>query len=335
VLDEAMDRLKASDREAMLLRYFEGLSFAEVGARLNLSENAARMRTERALDKLRVHLGRRGVTSTAAALGVLLTGQAFAAAPANLAASVTSAAVCVAPASGAAAVLAQVLANKAAAAVLGAVVAAGLTTAVWALAGGAGDAELAALRAENTQLARAAAAVTPEVRTTRIVQALGKRLEEKPAGGSGGHRNRGQATAYDACLTFWWALDTGDATALKKILTFSETDQEAIRALHAGMPAEIRARYRTPEDLVMFLFMANTLLNPPPGVDYLEKIVPVETGADRAVVRRPGTTTGAAQNWVRTAEGWKLVVPDRYPVHIAQRVLGSESLAKLGGNHAP
>src|SRR6185369_5834798 len=43
VLDEAMDRLGERDREAMLLRYFEGLSFAEIGARLMLSENAARM----------------------------------------------------------------------------------------------------------------------------------------------------------------------------------------------------------------------------------------------------------------------------------------------------
>src|SRR5688572_25351028 len=32
ILDEALDQLKEPDREAMLLRYFEGLSFAEVGA---------------------------------------------------------------------------------------------------------------------------------------------------------------------------------------------------------------------------------------------------------------------------------------------------------------
>ncbi|MDZ7905917.1 MAG: sigma-70 family RNA polymerase sigma factor [Cypionkella sp.] len=74
---------KETDREAMLLRYFEGLSFAEVGARMNLSENAARMRTERALEKLRFHLGRRGVTSTTVALGLLLANQAFALAPAG------------------------------------------------------------------------------------------------------------------------------------------------------------------------------------------------------------------------------------------------------------
>src|SRR6478736_6816085 len=52
VIDEAMDDLKEADREIMLLRYFDGLSFAAVGERMNLSENTARMRTERALDKL-------------------------------------------------------------------------------------------------------------------------------------------------------------------------------------------------------------------------------------------------------------------------------------------
>lgn len=93
VLDDAMDRLSEDDREAVLLRFFEGKSFADVGARLRLPENTARMRVDRALDKLRVALGRRGVTSTAAALAVALANQAIVAAPAGLAASVTGAAL--------------------------------------------------------------------------------------------------------------------------------------------------------------------------------------------------------------------------------------------------
>jgi RNA polymerase sigma factor (sigma-70 family) len=69
VIDEALGALDERDREAVLLRYFAGLSHAAVGARLAVSENAARMRVERALEKLQVQLARRGVTSTAAALG--------------------------------------------------------------------------------------------------------------------------------------------------------------------------------------------------------------------------------------------------------------------------
>ena len=53
LLDDAMHELKETDREAILLRYFENRPFAEVGAKLGLNENAARMRVERALEKLR------------------------------------------------------------------------------------------------------------------------------------------------------------------------------------------------------------------------------------------------------------------------------------------
>jgi len=64
VLDDVMHDLNERDREAVLLRFFEGRPFAQVGARLGLSENAARMRVERALDKLHALLARRGITST-------------------------------------------------------------------------------------------------------------------------------------------------------------------------------------------------------------------------------------------------------------------------------
>jgi RNA polymerase sigma factor (sigma-70 family) len=91
VIDEAMDDLREEDREAVLLRFFEGKSFGEIGAKLRLSENTARMRVDRALATLHAGLARRGVSSTAAALGVALAGQAAVAAPAGLAASVTAA----------------------------------------------------------------------------------------------------------------------------------------------------------------------------------------------------------------------------------------------------
>jgi RNA polymerase sigma factor (sigma-70 family) len=92
MLDDAMDNLSDRDREAVLLRFFARRPFAEIGATLNLSEDAARMRVERALDKLHALLTRRGVTSTSAALAVALSAQAVAAAPAGVAASVAGAA---------------------------------------------------------------------------------------------------------------------------------------------------------------------------------------------------------------------------------------------------
>ncbi|HWA27801.1 MAG TPA: sigma-70 family RNA polymerase sigma factor [Lacunisphaera sp.] len=93
VMDGALDELDERDREAVLLRYFEGKSFGELGARLGLSENAARMRVERALDRMHGLLARRGVTSTVGALALALAGETSIAAPAGLAATVSGAAL--------------------------------------------------------------------------------------------------------------------------------------------------------------------------------------------------------------------------------------------------
>jgi len=90
LIDEAMGQLNKRDREAVLLRFFADLTLAHVGARLNLSENTARMRVERALAKLHALLRRRGITSTVAALSGTLASQAAPAVPAGLAATITS-----------------------------------------------------------------------------------------------------------------------------------------------------------------------------------------------------------------------------------------------------
>ncbi len=93
VLDTAMDDLGGDDRGAVLLRFFENKPFAEIGAALGLSEDAARKRVDRALDKLRDILGRHRIASTSAALATLLAAETVTAAPATLAASITSAAL--------------------------------------------------------------------------------------------------------------------------------------------------------------------------------------------------------------------------------------------------
>lgn len=90
VLDDAMQELNEPDREAVLLRYFERRAFTEIGRALHVTEDAARMRVDRALEKLRMLLARRGVSSTAAALATVL-GSQVAAAPAGLTAAITGA----------------------------------------------------------------------------------------------------------------------------------------------------------------------------------------------------------------------------------------------------
>lgn len=85
VIDDALVALKADEREAIALRFFEQRSFAEVGAALHLTEDGARKRVDRAIDKLRALLARRGVTSTAAALALALTTISATSVPSGLA----------------------------------------------------------------------------------------------------------------------------------------------------------------------------------------------------------------------------------------------------------
>jgi len=93
LLEEAMGRLNERDRTAIVLRYFDGQSHQQIGAALGLSENSAYRRVERALDKLRGHFARRGVTTTAAMLGAVLTANSVQAAPASTAERVAPAAL--------------------------------------------------------------------------------------------------------------------------------------------------------------------------------------------------------------------------------------------------
>jgi len=86
LLDEALDHLNKTDRDALLLRFFRQQSFAEVGASLGGTEEAARKRVGRALEKLRLILRRRGVTTTTAALSATISANAVQPAPAGLAA---------------------------------------------------------------------------------------------------------------------------------------------------------------------------------------------------------------------------------------------------------
>ena len=93
ILDEAINLLGAEDRTAILLRYFEQRDFRSVGAALGSNEDAARMRVNRALEKLHAVLMHRGVTLSVAALGTVLAAGAVTAAPVGLALTISSVAL--------------------------------------------------------------------------------------------------------------------------------------------------------------------------------------------------------------------------------------------------
>lgn len=92
LLDAAIDQLAEQERVAIVLRFVDRRRFADIALALHTSEDAARMRVNRALDTLQSLLAKRGITSTAGALAVALANQAVTAAPVGLAASIIAAA---------------------------------------------------------------------------------------------------------------------------------------------------------------------------------------------------------------------------------------------------
>ena len=93
LLDGALAGLNERDRNAVVLRFFYGKSLREVGAALGASEDSARMRVQRALEKLRQYFFKRGVTSTTAMIAGVITANSVQAAPATLAKMATAAAL--------------------------------------------------------------------------------------------------------------------------------------------------------------------------------------------------------------------------------------------------
>ena len=91
VLDDAVARLGAKDRDAVLLRFFESKDLRAVGEALGTSEEGARKRVTRALEKLRRYFTRRGITLSSVALTAGITAGAVQSAPAGFAAAVTTA----------------------------------------------------------------------------------------------------------------------------------------------------------------------------------------------------------------------------------------------------
>lgn len=190
VLDAAMDELRAEDREAVLLRFFQAQPFAAIGATLGLSEDAARKRVDRALDQLGEHLRRRKIASTAAALAALLASETVIAAPATLATTISAKALATGGASaGAAALFTATNLKVGLAAVIIGGGAVGLVTQQRAISrletqAAAAQTQLTQLGAENTELVQARRAA--EADSARLRAGVSpQRSSEVMADGSG------------------------------------------------------------------------------------------------------------------------------------------------------
>ncbi|HET7626708.1 MAG TPA: sigma-70 family RNA polymerase sigma factor [Verrucomicrobiae bacterium] len=93
LLDLAVARLREKDRQVILLRFYEGKNFCEIGSLLNTSGNAAEKRVKRALEKLRKYFSKHGVTSTATIIAGGISANSVHAAPVGLAKTISAVAI--------------------------------------------------------------------------------------------------------------------------------------------------------------------------------------------------------------------------------------------------
>jgi RNA polymerase sigma factor (sigma-70 family) len=89
-LDQALDALAPSDRDVILLRFSSDLTLQQIGRALGKSESATQRHLQRILEKLAAILRRRGVTTSATALALMLGADFAKAAPASLSAALIS-----------------------------------------------------------------------------------------------------------------------------------------------------------------------------------------------------------------------------------------------------
>ena len=137
LLDTAVAALGEKERRAIVLRFYEGRNLREVGVALRASEDTAKKRVTRALEKLRKFFARSGVRSTTTILAAAISANSIQAAPVGLAKTVSAVALAkgaTAPIStltlikGALKIMAWTKAKTAVVVVAAAVLAAGTTT---------------------------------------------------------------------------------------------------------------------------------------------------------------------------------------------------------------
>jgi RNA polymerase sigma factor (sigma-70 family) len=327
-LDALLDKLDEQDRDAVLLRCLQERPFVEVGRMLRTSEDAARKRVDRALEKLRTLLASRGITSTSAALAFALGSQAALAAPLGLAARVSGVALTPTP------TVALMTASKIS-----------LTVAVAIALAAGGSQYVRHLREAHLKQEVEALRVAVAGNAASVSQAYKAASDSSAAVGAGNARgrpgaqfktgaaaraswpaltggminsakwsNRGTATPLAALESYLWAVDHVDVGVTGDTIGFGVL-RPKVEAFYASLPDDVRAQYDTPEKLWALVMT---------GAPHAPAIVSygvVAQGPDPSqpnssvtvnlvVERSDGATIEGDVNLELTASGWRYTLGD-------------------------
>lgn len=272
-LDEAVDGLPEKDRAAILLRFFAKKPFADVGRELGVSENAARMRVDRAVEALRSAFERRGIRATTTAIGSLIAIHGINAAPASVTPAVTAAvAASGAPLLGALSLFYTMSKIKVIlTAALLAIGAIGLLVEVQSRNGlraeaarlQTSDDELTHATKENLNLQgelQRAAGSNPDVDTLARTRKRIALIKARPKGVTDARMKpimpSGRGTPEAAYVTFLAAVNAADLATVKRMVIFRDGASDQQRADYMKNFSEaVRHRYPTPEDIAAAAYL--------------------------------------------------------------------------------
>jgi len=208
-LNNALDALPTKDREAVLIRFFEESSHKDVARALGVSEDAAKMRVSRALEKLRLFFGKQGFAVPSAVLLAALSAHSAQAAPPGLGAAVSAAAA-----------------------------AKGTAAAASTLTLAKGILKLMAWSKTKIAIVAGTALILAGATTTIILQQT--RSNSPPTKGG---RSPDRSTPKGSLLAISQALETGDAAMFLGSFDLVSPDEDAIRSTLERLVTAI-GRYR-------------------------------------------------------------------------------------------
>ena len=336
VIDEALQRLDARDRDAILLRFFEDRPFAEIATRLGLKEDAARMRVHRALARLRDLLASRGIVSTEAALTALLATEASvatAAVPPALAAAIAQGAVAASQTVSGVSIFFQIMSAQktiAATAVIAALVGVTGSTVVYRGRLQAARSEISTLHRDNDSLRdnlTAARLADPKANATAdLAHAVASapdsearlnamhsqvKLREAsrdalPTAVAHPLKFRGYDTPIHAVESFIWASHQSDVEALARSLYLDEVARDAVEKIRSTLSPLAQAQYPTPESLLAMCIAYDAIRHPGPNSEDIFIDAPEPNYVDANNISLPN-----GHSYHLTPVGWKFSFPAR------------------------
>lgn len=172
------------------------------------------------------------------------------------------------------------------------------------------------LRAEASQRRQAqiAAAVPAAARETSAAATVAMRGAAAAAIAAiaepaGDYRDEGQATPLATLQTFAWACDRGDSERVASLLCFEGAGRAKAVAFMATLPASARAQWTSPEAMAGALLTANTMKQPFPRAELLERATPEVLGDGRVMLRLPQTPKDRTQ-YQKFGDKWHYVITE-------------------------